>query len=190
MNKTKKAIFEAAIKVFSESGYDGATMDEIAACAGVAKGTLYYHFKSKEEIFKFIIQEGSNVIKEELKSAIEKETSTKLKLKILCKVQLELVNEKRDFFKVIMSQLWGQESRQDDLRDTIESYIKYIEGYLEEAMEQGLIKKGKPRFMAYTFIGTLCASAIYALINEKRTDVDEITDDLVQFILNGVEIQQ
>ena len=40
MNKTKKAIFNAAIKVFSIEGYDSATVDEIASEAGVAKGTL------------------------------------------------------------------------------------------------------------------------------------------------------
>ena len=54
MNNTKKLIFEAAIKVFSECGYNGAIMDDIASRAGVAKGTLYYHFASKEEIFKFV----------------------------------------------------------------------------------------------------------------------------------------
>ncbi|MPM64998.1 hypothetical protein SDC9_111890 [bioreactor metagenome] len=45
MNKTKMTIFEAAIKTFSNSGYNGTTMDQVAEAAGVAKGTLYYHFK-------------------------------------------------------------------------------------------------------------------------------------------------
>ena len=55
MSNTKDAIFFAAIKVFSTNGYAGATVDEIAAVAGVAKGTLYYNFKNKEDIFKFVI---------------------------------------------------------------------------------------------------------------------------------------
>ena len=55
MNRTKKAIFEAAINVFATSGYNGSTVDEIASKANVAKGTLYYNFKSKEEIFNFVI---------------------------------------------------------------------------------------------------------------------------------------
>ena len=55
MNKTKNLIFESAIKTFSESGYRGATMDDIASNAGLAKGTLYYNFASKEEIFNFIV---------------------------------------------------------------------------------------------------------------------------------------
>ena len=69
MNKTKRAIFESAIQVFSNCGYSGATMDEVVARAGVAKGSLYYHFKSKEELFIFIIKEGMNLIHEEVEKA-------------------------------------------------------------------------------------------------------------------------
>ena len=116
MNKTKRAIFDSAIKIFSGSGYDGATMDVIAVNAGVAKGTLYYHFKSKEEIFKYIITEGMNVIMEQIEEVTESEVDSLMKLKILCGVQLSLVHENRDFFKVIMSQLWGREIRHLEIR--------------------------------------------------------------------------
>ena len=71
MNKTKKAIFNAAIKVFSIEGYDSATVEEIASEAGVAKGTLYYNFQGKEEIFKFVIDEGMKLIKNEVLDAIK-----------------------------------------------------------------------------------------------------------------------
>ena len=58
MNRTKRLIFDSAIRIFSDCGYRGATMDDIASNAGLAKGTLYYHFTSKEEIFNFIVEEG------------------------------------------------------------------------------------------------------------------------------------
>ena len=51
-------IFKAAIEVFAESGFDQAKMDDIAKAAGVAKGTIYYHFKSKEELFVGLMNEG------------------------------------------------------------------------------------------------------------------------------------
>ena len=49
MNKTKRKIFEASMKLFAEKGYDGTSIEEITSAVGVAKGTLYYHFSSKEE---------------------------------------------------------------------------------------------------------------------------------------------
>ena len=60
MNKTKRKIFETSMKLFAEKGYDATSIEEITATVGVAKGTLYYHFASKEEIFNFLIEEGIN----------------------------------------------------------------------------------------------------------------------------------
>lgn len=187
MNKTKRAIFESAIKVFSKSGYDGATVDDIAANAGVAKGTLYYHFKSKEEIFRFIITEGMEVIKEELQNVMDKDEDALSKLKNLCRVQLNLVYENKDFFKVIMSQIWGQELRQSELRDILDRYIQRIEEYVKEAIEAGVIKKGEPKFMAYTFFGVLCSAGIYELLNSEESNIEEVIDNLVMYILKGTQ---
>ena len=48
MNKTKIRIFNSAIKIFAEKGYDNTSVDEITAIAGVAKGSLYYYFLKKK----------------------------------------------------------------------------------------------------------------------------------------------
>ena len=58
MNKTKRKIFETSMKLFAEKGYEATSIEEITATVGVAKGTLYYHFGSKEEIFNFLVEEG------------------------------------------------------------------------------------------------------------------------------------
>ncbi len=47
---TRKQILSAALTLFSENGYDNTSMDDIAAIANLAKGTLYYHFDSKESV--------------------------------------------------------------------------------------------------------------------------------------------
>lgn len=187
MNKTKRAIFEAAIKIFSTNGYEGATMDDMAQEAGVAKGTLYYHFKSKEELFKYIITEGMELIGEQLNEAAEKEGNSLDKLKSICKLQLNLVYEKRDFFKVVMSQLWGQEVRQFELRSFINKYICNVEKYLKQAMEDGVIKKDDPYFMAYTFFGALCSAAVYELINNGKSTTDEISEKIMSNVLHGIQ---
>ena len=104
MNKTKKAIFNAAIKVFSIEGYDSATVEEIASEAGVAKGTLYYNFQGKEEIFKFVIDEGMKLIKNEVLDAIKDIDDPLEKLKISAKVQLRYVYNNKEFFDTISPQ--------------------------------------------------------------------------------------
>lgn len=55
--KTRAAIVGAALNEFLERGFVGARLDEIAKRAGVAKGTIYIHFKDKEALFEGIVRE-------------------------------------------------------------------------------------------------------------------------------------
>lgn len=189
MNKTKNLIFLSAVKVFSNYGYDGATMDEIAMSAGVAKGTLYYHFKSKEEIFKYIISEGMKLMQDEIDTAVNNEDTAIDRLKSVFKVQLMLVHRNKDFFKVIASQLWGKELRQFELRNIIENYINSIEVLIDDAIKSNKIKKGKTRMLAYSFIGNLCASSIYEISNSDE-DLESIVESMMDYILNGTASKQ
>jgi TetR/AcrR family transcriptional regulator len=191
MNNTKDIIFKSAVKIFSNNGYNGATMDAIAADAGVAKGTLYYHFKSKEKIFKYIVLEGMNIIKKEIEEVANKEQNSLSKLKVLCKIQLGLVYERKEFFKVIMSQLWGQEGRQLELREAVNKYIIYIEKYLQDAINEGTIKDGDTYSMAYTLFGTICSAAVYELINEDKQHANKdkkkygnMIDNIINYVLS------
>ena len=72
MNKTKRKIFETSMKLFAEKGYDATSIEDITATVGVAKGTLYYHFSSKEEIFEFLIGEGVKLLKNSIEIKTEK----------------------------------------------------------------------------------------------------------------------
>jgi AcrR family transcriptional regulator len=186
MNRTKEAIFQAAMKEFSSKGYNGATVDNIALEAGVAKGTLYYNFKSKEEIFKYIIKEGMNKIKEDIQREVENVQEPISKLKTLCRVQLKLIYENKDLFKVIMSQIWGKELRQLELREAVREYILLIEQYIKETMDNGGIKAGDSYFMAYEFFGSLIAAAVYELINNEKDNVNEVIENLTSYILYGI----
>lgn len=188
MNKTKNLIFESAIKIFSESGYRGATMDDIAANAGLAKGTLYYHFEGKEEIFNFIVEEGLKILQNQVMEVQEINIGPIEKLVRICKIQLTFLYGYIDFFKLVMSQLWGNESRQDELRQKIRMYIKEIEINIKNAIENGEIEKGDTELIAFQFFGSLCSSAIYESIHIEKISLDNIIDSTINFTLKGIGI--
>ncbi|WP_210582835.1 ScbR family autoregulator-binding transcription factor [Streptomyces sp. GESEQ-4] len=61
--RTRRTILLAAAKVFEERGYQAATISEILTAAGVTKGALYFHFKSKEELALGVLDaQGSQFI--------------------------------------------------------------------------------------------------------------------------------
>ena len=89
MNKTKRKIFETSMKLFAEKGYDATSIEEITATVGVAKGTLYYHFSSKEEIFKFLVEEGVKLLRNSIEIKTEKITGTIDKIKAIILIQIK-----------------------------------------------------------------------------------------------------
>lgn len=188
MNKTKVLIFNSAIKIFSESGYRGATMDDIASNAGLAKGTLYYHFSSKEEIFNFIVKEGLRILKDEADEVKKLNIDPIEKLTKICRIQLSFLYRHTDFFKVVMSQLWGHEKRQNELRLAIREYIDEIEINIKLGILEGKIPKGNSSLMAYEFFGTLCSAAIYESINIEKINLEDIIENTIKFTLRGLGI--
>ncbi|GAB6168340.1 TetR/AcrR family transcriptional regulator [Clostridium carnis] len=188
MNKTKKAIFESAIKVFSSYGYTGATMDEVVERAGVAKGSLYYHFKSKEELFLFIIKEGINLINEEVSKATENIQNPYEIIKISAKVQLKYVYENKDLFKVIMSQLWGTEERNNFLRKEIKSLIDQSSEKFKAVIDGGFIENDDPKLLSYGLIGILVSSALYEILNEDEYNHEEVLEKFMKYLNHGINV--
>jgi TetR/AcrR family transcriptional regulator len=188
MNKTKNLIFESAINTFSESGYRGSTMDDIAANAGLAKGTLYYHFSSKEEIFNFIVEEGLQILQNQVIEVQDMNIGPIEKLIKICRIQLTFLYGYTNFFKVVMSQLWGNENRQDELRQKIKRYINEIEINIKIAMENGQIKKGDTELISFQFFGSLCSSAIYESIHIEKVKLENIIESTIKITMNGLGI--
>ena len=90
MNKTKRKIFETSMKLFAEKGYDATSIEDITETVGVAKGTLYYHFTSKEEIFNFLVEEGMKLLKNSIEIKISKCDNVKDKIKAVMLIQVKV----------------------------------------------------------------------------------------------------
>ena len=186
MNKTKKAIFNAAIKVFSIEGYDSATVEEIASEAGVAIGTLYYNFQGKEEIFKFVIDEGMKLIKNEVLDAIKDIDDPLEKLKISAKVQLRYVYNNKEFFRVIMSQIWGDKNRHQEMRQEIRRLVNINSNRIND-ITKGKADKDVLEVLGCCFIGVLFSSALYEILYEDQYSENYIVDRFMEYVNFSIE---
>ena len=111
MNKTKRRIFNTAIKMFSEKGYDNTSVEEITAIAGVAKGSLYYHFSKKEDIFDMLLKEGFELLKNNIEIKTKNCTTALEKIKAVILIQIKVIVKYEYFLNVVFSQLWGEEEK-------------------------------------------------------------------------------
>lgn len=189
MSRTKKAIFEAAIHVFATSGYNGSTVDEIATKANVAKGTLYYNFKSKEEIFNFVVANGVEIWNDKLEEIEKSKYEPIDKIKYLCRMQFKLLYDNKAFFKLVISQLWGKETRQDELRNKITEYIEGIERILNEAIIKKQIRECDTSLLAHSLFGSLLSASLYELSINEEVDINKIIEELTENTLKGIVIK-
>jgi AcrR family transcriptional regulator len=86
-------MLQAAESVMRAKGFDGATMQDIAAAAGCAVGTLYLHFKNKDEILGAILLKHGATLKIDMVAAIERATDPIEKLRIFIASHLEWIHQ-------------------------------------------------------------------------------------------------
>lgn len=125
MNKTKRKIFETSMKLFAQKGYDATSIEEITATVGVAKGTLYYHFSSKEEIFNFLVEEGMKLLKNsiDIKTAQYENTIDKIKAVIL--IEIKILVKYENFVSILLSQIWGTDKKSILCREALVRLFRY-----------------------------------------------------------------
>jgi len=79
MSSKRETILEAAIKLFSEKGFKGSSTAELSALTGVAEGTIFYHFKTKEDLLLNILARiKSEIVDEFDRYAADKKPDTGL----------------------------------------------------------------------------------------------------------------
>lgn len=186
MNKTKRKIFETSMKLFAEKGYDGTSVEEITSIVGVAKGTLYYHFSSKEEIFNFLIEEGMKLLQNSISIKTAQLASYTEKIKAVVLIQCKIMNKYQDFITIVISQMWGNEARNKRCREYVEQYINIIRNIIDEGIKNKEITDIDSETIAAEIFSTTYV-LLYKSIKTGSFSIREISLDIQNIILNGLK---
>ncbi|MDE5831344.1 MAG: TetR/AcrR family transcriptional regulator [Clostridia bacterium] len=135
MNRTKRKIFEISMNLFATKGYDATSIEEITSVVGVAKGTLYYHFSSKEEIFNFLIEEGMKLLQNSMSIKVASCNTLLDKLKAILLIQIKVMVKYQDFMTIVLSEVLGKESRNLTCRKYVFEYIDMLENIINESIK-------------------------------------------------------
>lgn len=190
MNKTKRKIFETSMKLFAEKGYDATSIEDITDTVGVAKGTLYYHFTSKEEIFNFLVEEGIKLMQNSIDVKTAKLTNYIDKLKAIVLIEIKVVVKYEYLITILLSQFWGKEPRHNMCKQQVYKYINKIEDIVREGIEKGEIKKGNPEVIASEIYGLIAPVLIYKLRQQEEMDVMKLYYEFEGTIINGLKIEK
>ena len=186
LNKTKRKIFETSMKLFAEKGYDATSIEEITATVGVAKGTLYYHFSSKEEIFNFLIEEGIKLLQNSVDIKTAKHNNYIDKIKAIVLIQIKIVAKYENIITILLSQFWGTKERNKKCQDLIYQYIGKIEKIVQEGIEKGEIKKGHTRAIASEIYGLICSRLVYQKREGQNMNIMQLYHEYENTVINGL----
>ena len=140
----RKAILDAALRVFSNSSYDGATTAEIAREAGVSEPILYRHFGSKRELYVACLEEGWSRFRAAIEDALAAEPDPS-------QWPATIPRAARAFHErgeCKPSSLWvqaiNQAAEDPEIRKAIRKNLREVHGFFEEVIREAQARGGVP----------------------------------------------
>lgn len=188
MNKTKRKIFETSLKLFAEKGYDATSVEEITAIVGIAKGTLYHHFSSKEEIFNFLVGEGIKLLHNSIEIKISKQNNIIDKLKAILLIEIKVLFKYNDLISIISSEIWGNNPRNVKCKEFVIDYVSYIERIVQEGIINGELPSDKnSRIIAANIFSVFCSTQIYQMISDESFNVIYFYKEFEKVLLSSLK---
>ena len=176
-------VLNAAEKVFAEKGFAKAKVSEIAKLAGVAEGTVYEYFRSKEDLLLSIPERHFERYLGDLPEVFDIRSPLR-KLRRFIRYFFSLFSTERDFLKVFLIQLQLSKRFYGTKEfDSFMNYFRTIEHIIEEGKAKGSFRKDvSPRVFRNMFIGTFNNLALrwFILGGDRHFDqmqkIDQVTD--------------
>jgi AcrR family transcriptional regulator len=134
-------ILQAAHRVFAEKGFDQATIADVAAAAGVAKGTVYLYYRSKREVYWAALRQDLLVLRDETRRQLEAAGTIEQKLRAFIAVKLRYFEQHRDFFRIYYSELGRSAMRHTQFQRQIDELYLEQAKLLEETLQQAARRK-------------------------------------------------
>ena len=113
-NATKQKLFEASMELIGERGASGVTVDEIAAAAGVSKGTVYYNFGSKSDLIAQLLRHGVDILEARLLSVTGGTADPLAGMEAMIGQAMDFMAEYPSFARLWVGEQWRTPSEWQD----------------------------------------------------------------------------
>lgn len=180
-------IIESAIELLLDQGTAKFTMDRVAACAGIAKGTVYLYFKNKDQLIKGIVSHSFAPLEENYQRIIDGDADPREKLRQCIQASLEMTQSHKALFKELQNSMF--ETKDEYMSDPDSWYwfsVKQFAGAFEEGVAQGLFKEMNTRKMSALFLDSINTLMSNRIFTEVKESIEEDVDLMMDLYLNGI----
>ena len=184
----RESILRAATRVFARNGYFNSKVADIARAAGVADGTVYLYFKSKEEILHSIFDQNMAEAIAADRELIDKLRDPREKLRRIATLHLERLGADRDLAVVFQVELRGSTKFMEEFSAAgFAEYLGLLRAIFEEGQRTGVFRKElNAKVAAKIFFGALDEMATNWIISKRSYKLEPMADVVMDVFLNGV----
>lgn len=185
-------IMEAAMACFSRKGYTNTTMDDIVAESGLSKGTLYWYFDSKDDLFSSAAAAFFEDFSQETLAELEQFATATEKLRVGARSLVDLTREAEGLFGLFIEYWLQSEHREEGRRFWAEMLVGYqtaIADIIEEGTRSGEFKPVDARALVWAIMAAYDGLAAYGLFLPDM-DLEQISGVFIETLLKGLKADE
>lgn len=182
-------ILESALRVFASKGFFGAKVSDVAEEAGVADGTIYLYFKSKDDLLISLFEEQMSQVNAALLDATCGVEDPAEKLRRFVRTYVELVERNPHAAEVITIELrQSAKFMKQYANPRFADFLKFLAAIIEEGQTQGRLRADVPApIAARALFGLLDELALVWVSRKDKLDIRKVSDWVCGLVLEGLE---
>lgn len=186
----KKEILQEAKKLFRHYGWSKTTMEDIAKAAGKGKSTLYYYYKSKDEIFDAVASREMEEVFQRVREEVAKAETAEDKLRTLCMTKFEILQQKAILYKIVRGEIEANLPRLIDLNRRYEiKEISLMRSILKFGIEKGEFSRYAAEdvdAIAFTLVCAFRGIEVGLLVEDKFSDLENRMETINTILMRGL----
>ena len=168
MKPTEKRILEAAGKLFSQRGFHGTGMRAIARAARVSLGTIYHHFRSKEEMLLALLREEYEKRRAAIEDLKRQDLPVPEMIRRIAELHFRLLTAEGPSLRPLAQSLRGLSPQvRRRIRAMRREFVDYLASLIAEGIERGQIRRCDPVIAAHAFLGMVESVSARALEEDE-----------------------
>jgi AcrR family transcriptional regulator len=190
---TRKKIINATLTLFVKKGYHGTSISNIANATKITKGAIYFHFTSKYELLKGILEEYERAFLDQMIKEVRSSEGKAIdKIKTYLRFSINFAAKNQDLVMChanLATELCSSNKKYEkEIKKIYEKYYKFIADLLEEGKEDGSLRKDiNPGILAINLIGGNEGNLVQWSFNKNNMSKPErFSRSYMKFFLNGI----
>lgn len=188
----REQILDAAMRVFAQKGFVGATNRDIAREAGITPGLIYHYFESKEAVFRAIVEARSPLHMLRTLPTEALAQPPEVFLRFLVRRVLSIVEDEKfvQLIHMLLPELIHNPALSPVGTKVLQQVVDFLSTYLTAKMESGELRQTDPRQVAQVFLASVMGFVLRRQVMRDAgtlsLDHTQIADTLIDVVLNGL----